>query len=507
MWHDDFAVDAVVSVAFDYWMGSLENVRKKNVGKGFCPGSVDDLARLEYMNRHRGTLYRLPPTSQNLLGNAIAHGVPTRTVILEEVDWLARVTRRICGGRVSGSNSTAYALYRVHLMRLPWSEPPLRSYEMSRDEETKERNRAFLLQQVREAQEIAYQNSGEIRNEFIRVEDFIAAVYKVANTLEQVFSERRSGASQGERREKAMNEFSTQDYLDYLRGQSSPELAAAIESAHKADAEVAFRLDTLRSMIGLPLPSSQPVVGPSPLRANSRRYWGKVALCAVPLLLGVGFLLASYLGYFKQTTIPQRFPAVERDNEPRHFTKVVIARPGVVVHRHGYILIDRGSLVTYEDYSAPYEVRFDWRWIDHPGDTRFPEILSVVLHTAGQHSLNAPFSIPDGLHVLFLTANGQVRVASSIGNRPIAHTPEYAVRLSAGEWNTIRVVDDGREISIFVNPRGEKESQQPLLSVRDQGPFLKHRVAVYNREAAGDRPHESHIANFRVRSLKKASQP
>src|SRR5262249_12347394 len=84
-------------------------------------------------------------------------------------------------------------------------------------------------------------------------------------------------------------------------------------------------------------------------------------------------------------------------------------------------------------------------------------------------------------------------------------TPDHAVFMPDNEWLTVRIVDDGKTISVFISPAGHAEDQAAALAVPSPVGSSADHIAVYNRELLGSLPHESHIRNFTVRTLPLAT--
>lgn len=293
-----------------------------------------------------------------------------------------------------------------------------------------------------------------------------------------------------------MADFTTRQLLDYLRGRASPELSGRISQAAREDGDVAFRLEMLRD--NLPKPTART---PSNLKVY-----------AVVFSVGIATGLAAAVAYFA-ATVPhgttEETPRQDKTTEPLKaagiFTRLEVGRPTVRFEKDYTVLLNRGSIVTVDEFPVPYEVSFDWRWLDLLGNSDYPEILNVILHTAGTHSKKDPFRMADGMDITFRCASGFINIINPKSDL-VGKTAEQAVDLSEGQWHSVRVVDDGKQIEVFVFPKG-KEPGKAVLAAPYQWVFQKHRIAIYNREFRDDRPHETHIANFTVRALpKKAGQ-
>ncbi len=296
-----------------------------------------------------------------------------------------------------------------------------------------------------------------------------------------------------------MSDFTDDEILAYLGGTAPPERRSEIERQAKADPDLRQKMEAVAAVCdllwvlpwhGRPSPAGG-IGGPRP-------FWliASAVLLAAVLGLGLGLLLHPVPETTRHFSPPPPPPAPHTPWKPGRLT--------VRIEPEHVRLLNRGSLVTTEEFPAPLEVRFDWRWSDIPGNTDYPEILTVVLHTAGEHLPVPNFRTMDGLEIVFQAANGEVHFCHATNNAFTKHTPEHAVALPDREWHSVRIVDDGRKVDVFVYPKGKAEPSRPILTAPYQSAFQKHHVAVYNREFAGQRPHESHIANFTVRHLPAA---
>jgi hypothetical protein len=166
-------------------------------------------------------------------------------------------------------------------------------------------------------------------------------------------------------------------------------------------------------------------------------------------------------------------------------------------------LNDRGSLVTVEEFKNSVEINLDWRWIDIAGDMLYRDTLTIALHTSGAHSNKHPFRVEDGIEVTFQSHSGQVSLASPTDRTYNPRTDEGALPMPAGKWHRLRVVDDGKAVSVFLSgPSIEKKySEKAALVAEYKGKFQKHHIAIYNREIVAGALHESHIKNFSVTTL------
>lgn len=238
---------------------------------------------------------------------------------------------------------------------------------------------------------------------------------------------------------------------------------------------------------------------PAP-QSRKGRGWKRttlLVLAATGALSGLGF--ATWEVFFAPKTLMQdnfnRGPLDARLWDK----KLCRGKVGIV---DGYVrLRNRGSIVTMQEFPGPIEVIFDWRWIDVDEEPHYTDILKVVLHTSGGHSPGRPFEITDGLVVELNSVGGLVRMHREPG--PEVLTPESRVAFSPGKWYRVRVTDDGAELAVYVSGPNidPKDWKTPVLRFPHTGGFTQHRVAIYNRERAGEADHESHIDNFVIREL------
>jgi hypothetical protein len=80
-------------------------------------------------------------------------------------------------------------------------------------------------------------------------------------------------------------------------------------------------------------------------------------------------------------------------------------------------LLNRGSVVTRQEFEGPIEVSFDWRWVDHAQWPLYGEIFAVCLRTHGEHRPKHDFGITDGLVLYFNTVDSTGRSRSRAAGR------------------------------------------------------------------------------------------
>lgn len=158
-------------------------------------------------------------------------------------------------------------------------------------------------------------------------------------------------------------------------------------------------------------------------------------------------------------------------------------------------LTNRGFAVTKQEFAAGVDLRFQWMWTD--GKESYSDNLSVALHTDGQIHPVWTNEIEQGLVVKFTPFGDEVMVApyESGTALPASAVKATNVTMPKDVWHTIRIVNNGGGISVFVN-----DSSKPVLVDSRQFDAAHHRIAFYNREAVADLDKASRIINLRVAS-------
>src|SRR5262249_14282888 len=152
-------------------------------------------------------------------------------------------------------------------------------------------------------------------------------------------------------------------------------------------------------------------------------------------------------------------------------------------------------------FDGPLELTFDWRWVDLGEWPLYADILTVNLRTSGKHKAEHAYEATDGLCIELNAVEHSVRAAAA-GERPFKSSAPDAAPMRAGVWHSVRIVDDGRAVSVFIegpsiDPRYRKE---PVLTVNAPAGLTGKRIAFFNRESVAGTNHESHLDNVRVRA-------
>jgi hypothetical protein len=173
-------------------------------------------------------------------------------------------------------------------------------------------------------------------------------------------------------------------------------------------------------------------------------------------------------------------------------------------------LINRGYLVTKQDFEGPIELRFRWKWIDLAENPQYSDDLTIALRTNGTPRAEPSFEIQDGVTIRFMTYAGMVRLSPPPpGPTPDdppqdkCATPKGSVPMPSDAWHDVLITDDGLTIAVYITgPELPAENAtKPIIKVAWPHPTKGHKIAFYNRELLAFASHESHITDVVVRKL------
>ncbi len=299
----------------------------------------------------------------------------------------------------------------------------------------------------------------------------------------------------------------------YLLDELRPDAKLAVARAALTDTSLAAKLDCMAALIGVEAPGSAPSVPmlAEPTKARwTRRQFVKGAAAS---LAGVAALSgAAYAGY--RLLVPRPLLEDDFDKEwldPAKWDTLRMRRG--VRPKDGYVrLRNRGSLVTMREFDTPFELSFDWTWINWVDDPLYPETLSIALHTSGRLHSEWPFEVEDGIVLVFQTHSA--RIGASIHNpRPMTDRVKLGwvqigltgtVPLPADALHRIRIVDTGAKVSVYATgPKIDHKyaTKQAIFELEYAEKFAERRIAIYNREPVANTDHESRIDNFKVYRL------
>ena len=179
-------------------------------------------------------------------------------------------------------------------------------------------------------------------------------------------------------------------------------------------------------------------------------------------------------------------------------------REGGVRAEEGFLrLVNRGYLRPRQEIPVAFELECDWKWIQLGLNPQYAEHLSVAIRSQGNPAQKRPYEAVDGIIIKFNAWGGYINIAT-IDGQELARTPSASVPLPADQWHRVRIVDDGKRISIFVSGPAitDRDPKQAILECRHETPEPGSRFSIYNRELVGF-PHESCIRNLQVRAIEK----
>lgn len=284
------------------------------------------------------------------------------------------------------------------------------------------------------------------------------------------------------------------DLISYVLGDATPDVATAIEGRTAIDPEFAAEVAVLRSLAGTPaeLPPS-----PTPKR---RRFRVRKSVLAILLLLLTA--TAAYAGYVLTRTPPLLEDSFSSQTVSYNNWERKLGRAGVRAEKGHLRLLNRGSVVTRQEFEGPIEVSFDWRWLDLGTHPHYAETFHVVLNTHGLHEDQHPFQITDGFTIDFNCVAHAVHMGLVHGPYSLHAAPD-STPFPSDEWHHVRIVDDGVSISVFITGPAidPKYEEQPVLVATPPSRPSGRRIAFFNREYVAGINHESNIDNVVVRSL------
>lgn len=305
-----------------------------------------------------------------------------------------------------------------------------------------------------------------------------------------------------------MSAFTDEELIDYVLGAPGARVED-IERQAAVDEELAAQIAIMLGMCGRDVPG--PIRDEEGIRRQSRwkqtlqslkRFFRKnlVAAC-----LAVG-LLSVAGGAWAVWSITHR-PLLEDHFQRRSFdsTRWSAPRPRVRPEQGFIRLINRGYLVTQQEFEGPIEIRFRWKWVDLAENPPYSEDLTVALRTTGEPKPNRPYEIADGVCVRFITYDGTVRLGPtppvpSPDDPPESRriTPRGSVPVPSDSWHDVRITDDGLTIAVYITgPELPPENATaPIIKVDWPHPTKGHKIAFYNREMLEWAAHESHITDI-----------
>jgi hypothetical protein len=310
-----------------------------------------------------------------------------------------------------------------------------------------------------------------------------------------------------------MTDFSDDDLIDYVLG-TAGERTAEIERKANADEELAAQISIMSGMIGREIPGGAKPENLSQskgrLKLFLRRFAGLFRRNLVAACLGIAVMLVAS-GVWAAWTFRHQ-PLLEDHFRRRSFdsTRWLAPRPRVRPETGFMRLINRGYLVTKQEFEGPIDLRFKWKWIDLAEDPQYSEDLTVALRTTGTPRAEPSFEIQDGVTIRFMTYDGKVRVSPpppgpTPDNPPESQTAtrKGSVPMPSDAWHDVRITDDGLTIAVYITgPELPAENAtKPIIKVAWPHPTKGHQIAFYNRELLSFASHESHITDVVVRKL------
>ena len=302
-----------------------------------------------------------------------------------------------------------------------------------------------------------------------------------------------------------MNHFTEHELICYVTGDVSADQAARIEHSARRDKMLAGSIELLAALAGCPQNVAE---------FPRRTIWQRMAHAAlahrlvaalVLALAALGAMGSAYYVWANQPLFHDDFQLGIYDLskwEPvRDVPDVTSSVPEMGFMR----LINRGYLVTKDEFEGPISVDLDWKWIRLGDDPLYSDSLNVVLRTSGQPRATRPWEVEDGISVTFDCVRNSVTIAEKSANRALAISPVTSVPMPANEWHQIKITDDGMFVEVYIRgPSIRHDPKQPVLRAKIPEGSEHRQVCIYNREVVGMAriPHESAIDNVVIRALR-----
>lgn len=325
-----------------------------------------------------------------------------------------------------------------------------------------------------------------------------------------------------------MNTYSKQQLIRYLLGQTPPDLTQAIGDHATNDTELAAKLDVMRLAIGAtefdkarieligvspPLTKRRPggveaTPSNSPLARGRVKPWPlrrllKLAACLLFVLLLTSLGYAGY-AWWTAPLFADDFKSGWFDSSKWRAPPEIIKDGGVFAEKGSIKLINRGYLVTKQEFKSPIEVSFDWKWSYLGLQPLYADHLTVVLRTTGKPGMVFAYEAQDGVLIRFNAWDGTLSIWTEDEVKTEPLLPVGAMHLPAEQWHNIRITDDGNNISVYISGPAIPPvfSNKPIVQKSVTYRTIANHIAIYNREMLDEIPHESSIRAFCIRALK-----
>jgi len=167
-------------------------------------------------------------------------------------------------------------------------------------------------------------------------------------------------------------------------------------------------------------------------------------------------------------------------------------------------LVNRGYLISKEEFAGPIEVSFDWSWSELGLNPIYGDHLVIALRCTGEPTPHYPFEVLDGVVIRLNSWAGMAEISAEPGGQNHRKTPQGEIKFVPDTWHHIRITDDGEQIAVYVTGRNDPDHPDDKPVVEGSyptGPKTGHLI-IYNREQVGGVPHESYIDNIVVRPLR-----
>jgi hypothetical protein len=308
-----------------------------------------------------------------------------------------------------------------------------------------------------------------------------------------------------------MNQLTDISLARYVLGSAEPGAAQRIEQRLPEDQELRERVQLRRFLASeLGMGGDVEEAGPEQARSVQAK---RMRRLSIPMLVGrlAAVLLAmlfvggvSFAGWWLLSPTP----LLQDTLQSRAFRSDLwkTPRPTVKPHNEFLSLVNRGYLVTQQEFPGPVSITFEWLWIEPDVYApQYSELLCVALRTRGVPNEKWPFDITDGAVIGFNAWGNMITVSEAITIGPQKGSGMLSTPMLPEEWHEIRVDDDGSAISVYIKgPRIDKRHwKEPVLQTTRVKHADKHHIAIYNREPVAGVRHESRIRNVKIMPLEK----
>jgi len=307
-----------------------------------------------------------------------------------------------------------------------------------------------------------------------------------------------------------VSRFDEETLVLYAAGRLDESRRQEIADATRSDEELRATLEVIGVLSGLG-ESGGREASPTPLRRVRESSRLLIAACRrhpVWLALAVLVAVSSIAGAGWMILMP-RFLLHDDFNDNWFDSRVWLSPPAFgreqgVREQDGRLkLLNRGFLISKQEFSGPVDVSFDWRWSELGFNPIYADHLTIALRSSARTSQTYPYEIEDGVVIRVNAWTGYAAICVEPGSQHMHKSGQGMLKLSADTWHHIRITDDGEHVAVYVTGRNDPEHPDDRPVVEGSFPTAPKsgHLVLYNREKVGGVPHESYVDNIIVRRL------